>query len=88
MSWNKKQYYVEYESDVYDAKRYNPVTDDYGSYVHTFSSNSSTISGAKTYIKRIRKTKADENPRNFRIYDMWGEIDSKTNHVPCVYEEK
>lgn len=87
MGWSKKQYYVEYESDVFDTKMYNPVTDDYGSYMHTYSLNASTIATAKTYIKKIRKDKAGENPRNFRIYDMWGEVDRKTNHVPCVYEE-
>lgn len=61
---------------------------DYDSYNHYYSLHASTIKTAKTYIKRIRKEYADENPRNFRIYDSWGEVDLLTNYVPCVYQEK
>ena len=71
-----KQYFVEYESD----KRIC------GSYNHT-AGNASTINSAKSIIRNIRKTMAEYNPRNFRVYDSDGEIDEATNFVPCVYME-
>lgn len=87
MSWSKKQYFVEYESDRYDSRAYDREKGDYGSYNHYYGSHASTIKTAKTYINKIRKEYAAENPRNFRIYDSWADVDPLTNHVPCVYQE-
>lgn len=72
----RKQYFVEYESDRKVC----------GSYTHDAGS-ASTIRSAKTIIRNVRKHQADENPRNFKVYDCWADIDPATNHVPCVYEE-
>ena len=47
----------------------------------------SSIKTAKMYINRCRKQKAQYNPRNFRIYDHWADVDPITNYVPCVYQE-
>ena len=49
--------------------------------------NASTIKSAKSIIRNIRKTMAEYNPRNFKVYDSDGEIDEATNFVPCVYME-
>lgn len=72
-----KQFFVEYESDRMIC----------GSYNHP-GGNASTIKSAKTIIRNIRKQKAEENPRNFRVYDSLGDIDEKTDFVPCVYLEQ
>jgi hypothetical protein len=69
-----KRYFVEYESDRIIC----------GSNKHTWG-YSQTIRTAMTYIARCRKEEAQYNPRNFKIYDTWGDIDPETNHVPCVY---
>lgn len=71
-----KQYFVEYESDKMIC----------GSYNHT-AGNASTINSAKSIIRKIRKMIAEENPRNFRVYDCWADVDEKTNFVSCVYAE-
>lgn len=72
-----KQFFVEYESDRMIC----------GSYNH-HGGNASTIKSAKTIIRNIRKQKAEETPRNFRVYDSLGDIDEKTDFVPCVYREQ
>lgn len=58
-----------------------------GRNVHNWGTYASTLKTAKQYIARCRKSEAAFNPRNFRIYDTWGEIDKRTGFVPCVYEE-
>lgn len=72
-----KRYFVEYESDKKVC----------GGYNHP-GGNASTIKSAKSIIRNLRKQVAEENPRNFRIYDSLGEIDEITNFVPCVYSEQ
>ncbi len=72
-----KQYFVEYESD-------NRIC---GSYNHT-AGNANTINSAKSIIRKIKKMLAEENPRNFRVYDCWADVDEETNSVPCVYSEQ
>lgn len=72
-----KQYFVQYESDRRVC----------GSYDH-HGGNASTIRSAKAIIRNIRRQMADANPRNFRVYDILGEIDETTDHVPCVYAEQ
>ena len=72
-----KQYFVEYESDRMICNSYNHQ-----------GGNASTIKSAKSIIRNIRKTMAEYNPRNFRVYDSDGEIDEATNFVPCVYAEE
>ena len=71
-----KRYYMRYESDKVIC----------GSHDH-FWANANTLNGAKKYIKRCRESVAADNPRNFRIYDTEGALDSKTGVVPCVYRE-
>ena len=71
-----KQYSMQYESDQIC----------FGTNNHTWGMASS-IKTAKQYIKRCKKIEADRNPRNFRIYDHWADVDPATNYVPCVYQE-
>ena len=71
-----KQYFIQYESDKMIC----------GSNVHT-DGNASTINGSKSVIRNIRKRLAGENPRNFKVYDCWADVDKNTNFVPCVYSE-
>lgn len=71
-----KRYTMRYESDQRVCQSYDHV---YG--------NASSIKTCKQYINRCRKIEAQYNPRNFRIYDSWGEVDPATDYVPCVYQE-
>ena len=71
-----KQYFIQYESDLMIC----------GSCIHTFG-NASTINSAKSIIRKLRKMLAEEDPRNFRVYDCWADVDKNTNFVPCVYSE-
>lgn len=72
-----KRYSMRYESDeVY-----------FGTNDHEWGM-ASTIKTAKQYISRCKKLKAQYNPRNFRIYDHYADVDPKTNYVPCVYKEE
>lgn len=72
-----KQFFIEYTSD---KKRC-------GSYTHT-AGNASTIKSAKSIIRSTRKNEAVYNPRNFKVFDCWADVDEETNHVPCVYFEE
>ena len=71
-----KQYSMQYESDEICC----------GSNNHTWA-HASTIKTAKQYISQCRKREADRNPRNFRIYDHWADVDPSTDYAPCVYHE-
>ena len=75
-----KRYSLHYESD-----EHNPFSN-IGEYEHIYG-NASTIKTAKQYIIRVRKTEARHNPRNFRIYDHFADVDPSTDYVPCVYHE-
>ena len=75
-----KRYSLHYESD-----ERNPFSN-IGEYEHIYG-NASTIKTAKQYISRVRKTEARHNPRNFRIYDHFADVDPSTDYVPCVYHE-
>ncbi len=70
-----KRYFMEYESDKKVC----------GSYSHVYGF-ASTLKTAKTYINRCRKNDVEYNPRNFRIFDTWGDC-AENEHVPCVYQE-
>ena len=83
----RKQFFVEFESDVFDKNSYNRETGEYGSFDH-FGGNASTIKSAKSVIRYLRKLYAADNPRNFRVFDCFAGIDSETHHVPCVYFEE
>ena len=72
-----KQYFVEFESDKIVCR----------SKIH-IACRASTIKSAKSIIRNIRKNYAEENPRNFKVFDSWADVDEETNFVPCVYEEK
>lgn len=83
----QKQFVVEFESDVFDKNRYNCKTSEYGSFDH-FGGNASTIKSAKSVIRNLRKLYAVDNPRNFRVFDCFADIDPETNHAPCIYLEE
>lgn len=87
MAKSSKRYFIMWESDKYNRGMYNPETGTYGSYEDISHGRYSTIKSAKSGISRIRKEFADRNPRNFRVYDSWGEIQPDTNFVPCAYCE-
>ena len=70
-----KQFFMQYESDRIVC----------GSNKHEWGCRASSLATAKGYIRRCRKEKAAENPRNFRIFDSWADVDPSTNYVPCVY---
>lgn len=72
-----KQYFLEYESDRIIC----------GTNNHSYGTHASTLRTAKGYIGKVRKLQASENPRNFRIYDCWADVDPETDFVPCVYHE-
>ena len=71
-----KRYMLQYESDQMVCRRNN----------HTWG-YASTLKTAKTYINKCRKQEAKYNPRNFRIYDTYGELDTEANYISCVYQE-
>lgn len=71
-----KRYSMQYTSDEIVCRSNNHV---YGM--------ASTIKTAKQYISRCKKIEAQYNPRNFRIYDHYADVDPVTDYVPCVYQE-
>lgn len=71
-----KQYFMEYESDKIVNR----------SNIHTYG-RGNTIKTCKQYISRVRQNEAQYNPRNFRIYDSFADIDPETDFVPVVYSE-
>lgn len=82
-----KRYFVTFVSDKYDRNAYNPETGVYGTYEHDKGYRSNSLKTAKGYISRIKKEYAEDNPREFRVYDVDADIDPKTNFVPVVYFE-
>lgn len=72
-----KRFFLRYESDKTVC----------GSNWHTYG-DASTLKTAKSYISRVKKRYPEENPRNFRIYDSWGDVSEDTGFVPCVYKEE
>ena len=81
-----KQFFVEYESDRYNRGMWNKQTNYYGCNVWN-AGNASTIRSAKSIIRNVRKNHAEENPRNFKVYDSWADVEPETDFVPCVYAE-
>ena len=75
-----KRYVLEYTSD-------DPTPHSVDMYNHVYG-YASTMQRAKGYIKDCRESYLQRyNPRNFRIYDTWADVDPVTNYVPCVYQE-
>lgn len=72
----RKQYFVMYTSDQKIC----------GEYEHV-AGNAGTLRSAKSVIKKVRESDKDNNPRNFKVFDSWADLDEKTNFVPCVYQE-
>ena len=70
-----KRYFMMYESDERIC----------GSHDHIYG-NASSIKTAKGYIRRCKKEN-NYNPRNFRIFDSWADVDPETDFVSCVYQE-
>ena len=71
-----KRFSMQYESDEIVCRSNN----------HTYG-YASTIKTAKQYIARCRQTQVQHNPRNFRIYDHYADVDPNTDYVPIVYQE-
>lgn len=72
------RYFIRFESDKVVC----------GSNDHMLC-NASSVKSAKAAIRvyRNKEENAEHNPRNFRVYDCWAEVDPETDHVPCVYQE-
>ena len=47
--------------------------------------NAGTTDSAKRIIGNIRKNCAYANPREFKVFDSFAEVNPETNFVPCVY---
>lgn len=77
-----KRYFLEYESDKVIC----------GSNIHNDGWRANAIKTLKSAIKKIRKEEAENNPRNFVIYDSDGELEYNPQkgheHAPAVYCEK
>lgn len=73
----RKQYFVTFEDDKKVC----------GTNEH-MAGNASTIRSAKSIIRNIRKEYVGKNPRNFKVFDSWADVNPETKFVPCVYEEK
>lgn len=71
-----KRYYMMYESDEVVCR----------SNDHIYGQGS--LKTCKQYIARVRRSRAEYNPRNFRIYDSFADVDPATDHVPVVYSEE
>lgn len=71
-----KRYSMQYESDQIVCRSNDHIW-----------GNASSIKTCKQYINRARKVMAEYNPRNFRIYDHYADVDPETDYVPCVYQE-
>lgn len=72
-----KQYFVKYKSNKIIC----------GTNIHIVG-YVSTIRGAKAIIRNIRKNYSEEDPKDFKVFDSYAELDKETNFVPCVYCEE
>lgn len=70
-----KQYSVYYESNEMVCR-----SNDH------FYGYASSIKTARSYIGRIKKNYSKYNPRNFRIYDQWADVEDD-EPIPCIYQE-
>lgn len=70
----RKRFFVRFESDQRIC----------GSQDH-FGGNAGSLKSAKTLISHIKDDYIEYNPRNFRVFDSFADVDPQTNHVPCVY---
>ena len=73
---SRKRYFLEYESDRRICGEYTRE-----------GGRANSIKALKAAIKRIRKEDAENNPRNFVIFDTCGEC-KEWEHVPAVYREE
>lgn len=71
-----KQYFMMYESDEVVCRSNDHIW-----------GKASSVKTAKQYISRCREKEAQYNPRNFRIYDSYADVDPDTGFVPCIYRE-
>ena len=80
MTRGRKQYFIECcETRTCEGVPYSRTTQ---------LGNTSTIKSAKSTISWYRREYRKYNPKDFRVYDYWAEVDPTTGHVPCVYEEE
>lgn len=70
-----KQYSVYYESDQMICNSFDHF------YGYTTSMRT-----ARAYIRWIKKNYSKHNPRNFRIYDHYAEVEDD-EPIPCVFHE-
>lgn len=70
-----KRFYLEFESNRIIC----------GSNIHIYG-YASTLKTARGYISRCRKIYANDNPRNFRIFDTQADV-PEDEPVPCIYSE-
>lgn len=77
---------MQYESDRQMGWNFDEGGNRIPSYNHIYGFASS-IKTCKQYITRCKKNEAEYNPRNFRIFDHYQDVDDATGYVPCVYKE-
>lgn len=82
-----KRYSLEYISDERAAcsGTYNHLTQQYDKHLHS-GYNGNSMKTMKNYISKIKKLKAEYNPREFRIYDLEAP-DEPDGHIGQVYYE-
>ena len=78
-----KQYFLTYKSDALCPGTWNEEIQEYDRHLHT-GGNGNSLKTMKSYISKIRKTMAEYNPRDFRVYDS----DTDDEVAPCVYREE
>ena len=71
-----KRYFLMYESDQIICR----------SHDHEYAGGNS-VKTCRQYIRNIRRDESQYNPRNFRIYDTFEDVDPETGFVPVVYQE-
>ena len=83
-----KRYCIEFETDKPNGYRYDFKTDSYIKTNIRTAGYASTLSSAKSVIRNMKKNPEYENPRNFKVYDTFADVEEETNYIPCVYEEQ
>lgn len=51
-----------------------------------FYGYASSFKTAKSYIGRIKRTEAEHNPRDFKIFDQFADV-ADNEPIPCIYQE-
>lgn len=82
-----KRFFMEYISDEREAcsGTFNHITQQYDKHLHG-DLRGNSMKTMKNYISKIRREKAEYNPRDFRVYDLEAP-DEPDGHVGQVYYE-